>query len=267
MKALAITLALLAAGCIGLERFANDTGVPVVEDTDQEILEWDDLSVDPSSVEELLALDVRPKQRHLLLMARTADEGQGSSKQKFLCGHDEREWFVAAVPDRLPVTNVQTAMEALKPAAVRMAQNRKRSRRKNRQRRKNEAYLRQGEWFFLPHPELDIEPLLVLRNEPISRGAGKSHICEWLYRAGGETVHVCRDHPFGLTTRQYENLLRRRPQAKQWGWTVMRRDMAVFVRGRISHPDHKTLKLRHWHLVQMNTENQAPAMRHVTFLD
>ncbi len=50
MKALAITLALLAAGCIGLERFANDTGVPVVEDTDQEILEWDDLSVDPSSV-------------------------------------------------------------------------------------------------------------------------------------------------------------------------------------------------------------------------
>jgi len=38
---------------------------------------------------------------------------------KFLCGHDERHWFVAAVPGR-GVSNVRTAMEALKPAAVRL---------------------------------------------------------------------------------------------------------------------------------------------------
>jgi hypothetical protein len=38
-------------------------------------------------------LDVRPADRHLLLMVRERD-----GKHKFLCGHDERHWFVAARP-------------------------------------------------------------------------------------------------------------------------------------------------------------------------
>ncbi len=37
---------------------------------------------------DLLALDVQPRQRHLLLLARPLD-GVGE-KRKFLCGHDER---------------------------------------------------------------------------------------------------------------------------------------------------------------------------------
>ena len=39
-----------------------------------------------------------PKERHLLLMVRD----QEKTIDRFLCGHDEREWFVAAVPGAIP---------------------------------------------------------------------------------------------------------------------------------------------------------------------
>ena len=65
----------------------------------------------------LRVVDVRPADRHLLLMVDEADQG----KHKFLCGHDEREWFVAAIPERANASNVSNALAALKPAAVRRA--------------------------------------------------------------------------------------------------------------------------------------------------
>src|SRR4051812_12799523 len=46
--------------------------------------------VDP----EVAVLDVQPEDRHLLILVR-----DGGEKQKFLCGHDERHWFVAAIPE------------------------------------------------------------------------------------------------------------------------------------------------------------------------
>jgi hypothetical protein len=80
-----------------------------------------------------------------------------NGKQKFLCGHDERHWFVCAVPGN-SVTNVVNAMEALQPAEVRGAVSQKVKRSKNRLRRRNEAFVRQGEWFFIPTPELVVNP-------------------------------------------------------------------------------------------------------------
>jgi hypothetical protein len=47
----------------------------------------------------------------------------------------------------------------------------------------------------------------------------------------------------------------------------MMRNAAVYVRGRIWHPDHKTVVLRCWHRVLMNTEHMAPGRSNVTFLD
>src|SRR5438477_7041560 len=69
------------------------------------------------------AIDVRPRDRHLLLAARDEDRfglpvGAG---QRFLCGHDERAWFVAAVREGA-ASNVDEAKDALKPAAVRESQ-------------------------------------------------------------------------------------------------------------------------------------------------
>src|SRR5687768_15223393 len=79
------------------------------------------------------AIDVRPRERHLLLMA--ADDAGGNpaksgEKQKFLCGHDERSWFVAAVPETRAAANVREAFEALRPPVVqwRLAQRRVRPR-------------------------------------------------------------------------------------------------------------------------------------------
>src|SRR3954466_686760 len=99
----------------------------------------------PGAEAEIAVLDVQPDDRHLLLLVR-----EGRDKSKFLCGHDERHWFVAAVPEAAPVGTVAQAMEALKPAEARDAQARLGVRAGERNRRRNAAFVRQGEWFFLP---------------------------------------------------------------------------------------------------------------------
>lgn len=212
---------------------------------------------------DLMVLDVQPADRHLLLMSR-----EQSDKHKFLCGHDERHWFVAAIPETAPVGTVRQAKEALKPVDVLQAQSRRGMRSKQRNSRKNAAFLRQGEWFFLPEPALVINQKLVIKNEPLRRSSGgKPHWAEFCYRTGGETVYVCSKHPAGLNSDEYTMLLQRTPGARKWSWRVMSRNAGVYVRGRISHADHATITLHVWHRVVMNTENQAQAMRHVAFLD
>src|SRR5437016_3658013 len=121
----------------------------------------------PGADAEVAVLDVQPADRHLLLLVR-----EGKDKSKFLCGHDERHWFVAGIPETAPVGTVRQAKEALKPAEVRTAQASKGLKAKARSRRKNAAYVRQGEWFFLPVAEMAVDEKLVLANEPLSRGNG-----------------------------------------------------------------------------------------------
>jgi hypothetical protein len=137
------------------------------------------------STTELVVLDVQPSDRHLLLLSRSADE-----KHRFLLGHDERHWFVAGIRESTPVSRVRDAKQALKPELVQSTERGLRA--KHRDRRSNAARIRQGEWFFVPARHVRVEKLLVLRNEPIARGGGKPHVCEELYRFGGETVYVSR---------------------------------------------------------------------------
>lgn len=224
--------------------------------------EYFDIGIDGRRIA-LQVLDVRKDSRHLLLMSRRLESGV---KEKFLCGHDERAWFVAAVPDG-PVSSVQTAMEALKPGAVRLEQNRLGVRFGHRQRRRTAAYVRQGEWFFVPAPKLAVREFLVVRNEPIRRGAGKPHIVENVYRTSGEMVYVGPGYPNGLTEREYRALIMSQPKARSWRWRMMQRGAEVFARGGVRHADHATVYLHGWHRVLMNTETLAPSMRHVAFLD
>lgn len=216
-------------------------------------------------VVELNVIDVRPKERHLLLLAKFVNGGR---KDKFLCGHDERAWFVAAVPNDRGVANVPTALEALKPTMVRQRQSLLQVKTVDLASRRNAAYIRQGEWFFVPMPDLRLDERWILRNEPIRRDfRSKPHMCEYLIRQGGETVYVNPRNGNVLTKKQYENLVRGKPEVASQGWNVMKRNPGVYVRGRVSHRDHKTIVLAFWHRVVMNTEFQAPAMRHVSFLD
>jgi hypothetical protein len=217
----------------------------------------------PGADAAVAVLDVQPADRHLLLLVQ-----EGKDKSKFLCGHDERHWFVAGIPESARVGTVRQAKEALKPAEVQSAQARQGLRAKARNRRKNAAFIRQGEWFFLPVPGFSVAEKLVLPNEPLTRGnGGKPHWAEFCYRTGGETVYVCSLYPNGVTEAQYESILAWSPKAKGWGWRIMRRNPGVYVRGRIRHADHKTVVLHGWHRVLMNTESQSKAMRNVAFLD
>lgn len=210
-------------------------------------------------------IDVRKDLRHLLMLGRREDR-----KEKFLCGHDERHWFVCAVPGR-SVTNVVNAMEALQPAFVQTRIERRIDRMKNRFDRRNRAYVRQGEWFFVPFPDLELQSNFVnqiRKNEPISRGNGsKPHVCEQVYRTRGEQVWVCAKFQHGVRRNQYEAIIRSNPKARNWNWRAMQINASVFVRGTVRHPDHKTIVLDGWHQVLMNTEFEAPGAQRIVFLD
>src|SRR4051812_14827170 len=207
----------------------------------------------------LEVVDVRPRDRHLLLLVR-----DGEQKSKFLCGHDERHWFVAAVPESAPgVTGVEAAKTALQPVEVQYLAGR--VHRKKRHRRRNPGYVRQGEWFFVRAPELRVDEARVREDEPLSRGRGKAHVMERAYRQGGETVYVSLGYPHGLSQRRFDRLTAE--ERRGWSWQVMTRDAAVYARGAVRHPDHATIHLVGWHRVLMNTEQDARAMRHVVFLD
>jgi hypothetical protein len=210
------------------------------------------------STTELVVLDVQPRDRHLLLLSRN-----GIEKHRFLLGHDERHWFVAGIPESAPVSRVRDAKQALKPDLVQSSERRVRAR--YRDRRSNAARIRQGEWFFVPAPHARVGQLHVLRNEPIARAGGKPHVCDELYRFGGETVYVSPGAPNGLTDEQYRSLSD--DERNRWNWRVLRRNPKVYVRGRVRHPDHKTVALDGWHEVLSNTENLSHAMRNVAFLD
>ncbi|WP_404308285.1 hypothetical protein [Neorhodopirellula lusitana] len=225
--------------------------------------EFFDLAIQPPQLAETQVIDVQPSLRHLLLMLR-----QDDGKHKFLCGHDERHWFVAAVPERAAVSTVRTAFDALKPVAVRALENRLGVKPRKRDRRRNEAFIRQGEWFFVPVAnDSFINERLVLRNEPIARGGGKPHMCEEIVRQGGELVYIAAGYPQGVTESQRMRLISRRPKLRHLHWVAQRKNPSVFVHGRVRHPDHKTIILNGWHQVLMNTENESSAMRHVAFID
>src|SRR5262245_50595531 len=66
---------------------------------------------------ELDVVDTSPARHHLLLLVR-----DGEDKSKFLFGHDERHWFVAAIPEAARgVSGVPQAIEALQADDVREA--------------------------------------------------------------------------------------------------------------------------------------------------
>lgn len=208
-------------------------------------------------------LEVKPADRHLVLLAKVPAVRGGETKSRFLLGHDERHWFVAAIPEDSPVSTVAAAKQALKPEVV--ARREIAIRARIRDRRINKARIRQGEWFFVPVSGLQVRAARILKNEPLRRGGGKPHVCQELYREGGEIVYVHRQYPNGLTQAAYARLSEK--VRTQPGWSRMARNPRAFVRGTVRHSDHKTIFLEGWHEVFMNTETRAAAMRNVAFLD
>ena len=190
-------------------------------------------------------LDVRPADRHLVLMVR-----EGSLKNKFLLGHDERHWFAAAVPGD-HIRDVRTAIDSLRPKEV-----------------EGLDAIRQGEWFFVTARGVDESVSHIRRNERLSRGGGsKPHICEELISHSGVTVMVSSAYPTGISEPEYNRLIAIDPAARRTAWRRMTKDADVYARGKVRHPDHKTIRLDGWYHVYMNRERFARHAVQVAFLD
>ena len=207
-------------------------------------------TVRQNSLTDLQVLDTDRKGRHLLLMAKA-----GRDKQKFLCGHDERDWFVAQVPST--VTSVVTAKDSLRPTPVSNALLKAEVRSDKRHKRHNKAFIRQGEWFFVPDATVNPDSRLILHREPLVRpGGGKPHIVEELYRCGGTPVkHNRRLAPQGILQAEYDKLSREDRYAPGWG-NLMRNPQA-YARGAVRHADHATIHLKGWHQIHINGETRT----------
>lgn len=247
---------------IGFTRVKHPpASLDIIEDKEGEIFQIN-IRKDVSDNLDLSVLEVLPKDKHLVLLARQMDdEGKAISKDHFLCGHDERHLFVAGVDK---VSTVAAAKASLKPAEILSRETGITSEKRNR--RKNKIFKRQGEWFFIP-ADLEPNPALILKDEPLRRNTrSKAHLAEFAYRSGGENVRVCREYPNGLTQEEYKTLIVRSPNAQYFNWRDMKRNASVYVKGKIRHADHATVHLDGWHRVLMNTERFAHNIT-VVFLD
>ncbi len=225
-----------------------------------------DVPEDLSDRVSVSVIDNQPKLRHLLLQIRTEGEIAGRAEvEKYLCGHDERHWFVSAVQAK----NVKDAFDALKPKDVHAHEKRIGVKRARKNKHHNEAFTRQGEWFFVPAPDFNPgKNAIIHKNEPISRGRGsKPHMCEELIRFGGERVYVSSSRPNGITESEFNKMRREavaRGERQTENWQLRVADATVYVRGKVRHPDHKTVDLKVWHRVQINGEIVSANVR---FLD
>ena len=199
---------------------------------------------------ELEVLQTLPKERHLLLYSRDG--------QRFLCGHDERNWFVAPIDGA--VSSVRAAKQSLLPPAV--WDQVKNLPPGDVDSRRNAVFKRQGEWFFLP-TNCEFHNPVVHKNEPLQRTPGsKPHICQELIREGGELVYIVRSRVY--TEKEYKERKKRDPDFDRHGFQTLIRNPRVYVRGYVRHEDHATIKLKDWHRVFINAELTTSS---VSFLD
>jgi len=203
--------------------------------------------------------------RHLLLHF---DNIAGGTKGKILCGHDERHYFTAPVPGN--PTSITMAKEMLLPKEF-LDAHKKKGRRKSLLKRKNETGMRQGEWIFVKDDPPHLDPDLIKKKEPLSRGRGsKPHIVDEIYSFGGQQVWVHNRYaPNGVSQATHEETLRTNADNFdiKIGWRTMTRDAKVYARGKVRHPDHSTIELRGWHRVYMNTESASVIAEKSVFLD
>lgn len=237
-----------------------------------------EIAYDVSTRFGLSVIDIRPQERHLLLMVKLPVKNNRGDiirdeKFKLLCGHDERHYFACGIPEDSGASTVEQAKRALLPSEFVETYQKKGGKAKRLLKRKNEAGFRQGEWLFLKDEAFTPEnPLLIKRNDPISRGGGsKPHICEEVYASEGDNVYVHPKYaPYGVSQSEMSRInerLREKGVSREVHFEVRLRDAIVYARGAVRHPDHKTIHLPRWHRVCMNTEGRSKVSGLSAFLD
>ena len=143
--------------------------------------------------------------------------------RRYLCGMDESHLFIAEFRDG---SSVEEAHDSLMPREVQKAQ-----------RRPAGRPLRQGEWFFVPLSEQELRRL-----EQSLRRRGSR--VDWKRPLGtGGHPHVA-------------DVVARVPRDRNGRWQGGPRveGFELYARGRVVHPDHRTLHLYGWHRVFRNEE-------------
>jgi hypothetical protein len=155
-----------------------------------------------------------------------------AEKRRFLVGMDECHLFIAQLTS--PATTVRQAHEGLRPRGVPAGRAAKKL-----------GFVRQGEWFFQP------------------ASSGEVARVEALAKAGG----VARNVGIG----RGREAMRGRPHVVSESVLVLvskeTRESIEFVRGRVKHPDHRTIELHGWHKVFLNTEDRVLLSRFSSWVD
>ena len=209
---------------------------------------------------QLAIMDRHARERHLLLSASNR-----WVEDRFLCGHDEFHWFVAAIPDDSNAQSVEAAKEALKPALVTRLEGR---RQRGKHGRRGDVFVRQGEWFFIPCRHAPIAFEHIEQDAVLVRGPGsQAHHCQFMFR-DGEREYECARYPkLAFFESEYQGILRTRRKARQWKWRLLPFRGNTYVRGWITHPDHSPLYLDIWSRVELNRETRWQTMSHMVYLD
>ena len=185
---------------------------------------------------EIRVVDIDPKNQQVILLVnepereysvRTWDRGRADWEyhtqktpnflRKYLMGMDESHLFIAELPKNLgPINKIKDAHKILKPNNVLVKE------------KETNRIKRQGEWFFIPTTQTEIELIeensnLIEKKTPLGNNTGKSG-----------NSHIA-DQLLNIHENQY-------------------------VSGKISHVEHKTMKLQGWFKVIRNNEARATAI-------
>lgn len=176
---------------------------------------------------EMLLLEHGARRRDVLELDEETDHvvirrTTPAEQRHMLCGMDERHYFAAGLPEA--ATTVRQAHELLRDEEVSRAM---------RARSRIERPKRQGEWFFLRCSGEELEEIERANKAFVRRKADIETVINGRRRGNTHTADEVLRMPDG----------------------------EIFVRGKVRHVEHKTLKLRDWHRVVRNTEkmdqNQA----------
>jgi len=160
-----------------------------------------------------------------------------SQTRHMLIGRDERQLFMCRLPKAC--SSVKMAHDCLKAPEVRFADGTARGR-----------TLRQGEWFLLNLTSEELAGLKSYLKSPLAIVHKKANIGQYAGRRVGK-AHVA------------EELISMAGVPLSHGFTAQARN-DVYVRGAISHPDHKTVKLGEWRKVIRNAERVESTGRAMT---
>ncbi|MBR0191485.1 MAG: hypothetical protein IJQ31_05410 [Thermoguttaceae bacterium] len=202
--------------------------------------------------------DVSVKDHALLLKVHWTNEQGRIIREDFLCGRDDHGWFVSTLKSNSS-HSVEEAFESLRPEEITRELREKKVPRSRQNKHRNEVFVRQGEWFFVPMPP-GFEPKGAVREKERLGVRGKPHIADFVYSEG-----VVR-----YTHKRFLNLFTREEVAQfekegEVGFRPVFIVQEAFAKGRVVHPDHRTVFLDGWHRVVPNTENRLPGSN--TFFD